>query len=70
MKIYEMADLLYSKGEQLPDEGEILVEQDGILYDFDIEDTEEIFDGFDTVYPAGLKIVLKPSNHTDYENFI
>ena len=60
MNIYKFIDSLQERAAELADGAEILVEgEDGLLYDFDIEDTEEAFDGFDTFYPAGLKIVVK-----------
>lgn len=52
--------MLQERAAELEQEAEILVEgEDGTLYDFEIGDTEEAFDGFDTFYPAGLKIVLR-----------
>ncbi len=58
MNIYKFIDRLQERAAELEPEAEILVEdEDGTLYDFTIEDTEEAFDGFDTFYPAGLKIV-------------
>lgn len=60
MKIIDLIDFLQERyaQEDIEFESEILVEgEDGTLYDFVIEDTEEVFDGFDTFYPAGLKIV-------------
>lgn len=58
MNIYKFIDHLQECAAKLEDGAEILVEgEDGTLYDFDIEDTEEAFDGFETFYPAGLKIV-------------
>lgn len=58
MDIYKFIDHLQERAAELEDGAEILVEgEDGQLYDFTIEDTEEAFDGFDTFYPAGLKIV-------------
>jgi len=60
VNIYKFIDALQERASELEPEAEILVEgEDGTLYDFDIEDTEEVFDGFDTFYPAGLKIVLR-----------
>lgn len=60
MNICKFIDHLQERAAELEDGAEILVEgEDGLLYDFDIEDTEEAFDGFDTFYPAGLKIVVK-----------
>jgi hypothetical protein len=58
MNIYKFIDHLQERAAELEEGAEILVEgEDGTLYDFTIEDTEEAFDGFDTFYPAGLKIV-------------
>lgn len=51
----EMIDLLLSS-----DDKDVLVDVDGILYDFEIGHEDECFDGFDTVYPACL--TLKPIN--------
>lgn len=60
MNIYKFIDHLQERAAELEDGAEVLVEgEDGLLYDFTIEDTEEAFDGFDTFYPAGLKIVLR-----------
>jgi hypothetical protein len=60
VNIYKFIDALQERASELEPEAEILVEgEDGTLYDFTIEDTEEVFDGFDTFYPAGLKIVLR-----------
>lgn len=60
MKINDLYDLLADRICEIEDDAEILVEgEDGTLYDFTIDDTEEQFDGFDTFYPAGLKIVVK-----------
>lgn len=60
MKIYEAAALLNDKLDamQVDSDSEIFVEIDGVLHDFKIEETPEMFDGFDTVYPAGLKLVI------------
>lgn len=60
MNIYKFIDHLQERAAELEEGAEILVEdEDGLLYDFEIQDTEEAFDGFDTFYPAGLKIVLR-----------
>lgn len=62
MKIRQLHDLLEDTmlREDFNDDAEILVEdEDGLLYDFTLADTEEQFDGFDTFYPAGLKVVVK-----------
>ena len=59
MNIYKFIEHLQERAAELEPEAEILVEgEDGTLYDFEIGETEEAFDGFDTFYPAGLKIVL------------
>lgn len=58
MNLYKFIDHLQERASELEDGAEILVEgEDGLLYDFEIQGTEEAFDGFDTFYPAGLKIV-------------
>ncbi len=45
--------------ERLEPDAEVFVEdEDGFLHDFKIERKEMTFDGFDTVSPEGLKIVL------------
>ena len=49
----DLIELLYSM-----DEEEVYIEVDGIQYDIEVEQREEVFDGFDTVYPASLS--LKP----------
>ena len=60
MNIYQFIDHLQERAAELEEDAEILVEgEDGTLYDFTIEETEEAFDGFDTFCPAGLKIVVK-----------
>lgn len=59
MKVSELVDFLLNN--ELPDcgeEGEVLIEVDGWLHDFTIEQTEEVFDGFDSVTPAGWKLVI------------
>ena len=60
MKIYELAKLLSSK--DFDEEAEILVETDEGLCDFNLADTEATFDGWDTYYPEGLKIIVKNAN--------
>lgn len=62
MNVYRFIDQLQQRAAELENEAEILVEgDDGTLYDFTLEDTEEAFDGFETFFPAGLKIVVKKS---------
>lgn len=53
MNKYELIDLLCSKGEE-----DVFIEIDNVLYEIEIGLQEEVFDGFDTVYPASL--TLKP----------
>ncbi len=65
MKVSKMEQLISSLGELygLDGDAEILVaDEDGWLHDFTIDYVEESFDGFDTVYPAGLKIVPADKN--------
>lgn len=38
---------------------DVYIEIDGTLYDFEVGLVEEVFDGFDTVYPACYKLVPK-----------
>ena len=59
MKILELIDVLSSMSETLDDNAEVFIEQEGVLCEFDIEQTEEQFDGFFSFYPAGLKFVLR-----------
>lgn len=62
MKIKDLIDLLNERyvREEMDSDAEILVEDEGgLLHDFTVEETEEAFDGFETYYPAGLKIVVK-----------
>ena len=54
MKISELIELLYSV-----DEEEAFVNLDGELYEIDIEHHEEVFDGFDTVYPSCVSFKAK-----------
>lgn len=53
MKISDLIELLYSV-----DEEEVFVEIDDTMYEIEVGHQEEMFDGFDTVYPACL--TLKP----------
>lgn len=62
MNKYELIDLLSSS-----DEEEVYIQaEDGLLDDFVIEHVEEQFDGFDAVYPACIKLVVK--NNTGHES--
>lgn len=53
MKLSDLTERLSSATEE-----EVFVEIDGVQYDFDLDRSEETFDGFFTVYPAA--IILKP----------
>lgn len=60
MKLLKLEKLVCSLREEyeLGDDAEILVADDaGWLHEFKLEYFPEVFDGFDTAYPAGLKIV-------------
>lgn len=46
----------------LDEDAEIFVEQDEKLHEFEIGQTEAVFDGFDMYYPEGLKITIKNEN--------
>lgn len=62
MNVYRFIDQLQQRAAELENDAEILVESDdGTLYGFTLENTEEAFDGFETFFPAGLKIVVKKS---------
>lgn len=56
MKISELIEMLYSVSEE-----EVLVEIDDTLYEIELGHQPEIFDGFDTVYPACL--TFKPKQN-------
>lgn len=53
MKTSDLIELLSSANEE-----EVFIEIDDTLYEIEIGHQEEMFDGFDTVYPACL--TLKP----------
>ena len=60
MNLSKLEELVCSLREEyeLGDDAEILVADDaGWLHEFKLEYFPEVFDGFDTAYPAGLKIV-------------
>ena len=38
---------------------EVYIEIDGVEYEFTVEERPEVFDGFDTVYPAHIALVKK-----------
>lgn len=62
MNKYELIDLLSSS-----DEEDVYIQaEDGLLDDFSVEHVEEQFDGFDTVYQACIKLVVK--NNTGHES--
>lgn len=54
MKRLELIRILSSLNEE-----EVYIEIDDFLCDFDVSITEEIFDGFDTVYPASIVLKTK-----------
>ena len=59
MKLLKLEKLVCSLREEyeLGDDAEILVADDaGWLHEFKLEYFPEVFDGFDTAYPARLKI--------------
>lgn len=47
------------------DEEEVYIDIDGTLYDIDTGHVDEVFDGFDTVYPACLTLKAKEDETTD-----
>lgn len=59
MKIYEIQDAIVQALNKYGSDVEVFVEgADGLLHDFRIEEIPETFDGFDTVYPAGYKLIM------------
>lgn len=54
MEKSQLISILEQMGEE-----EIFVEIDGTLYDIEIGQVEEVFDGFDTVYPACISLKAK-----------
>lgn len=50
----ELIEQLYSM-----DEEEIFIEIDNIQYEIEVSQVEEVFDGFDTVYPASISLKAK-----------
>lgn len=61
MKVYEFVDMLETAMETMAVEAdaEIFIEgEDGLLHNFKVEETQEVFDGFDSVTPAGYKLIM------------
>lgn len=61
MKVYKLVDMLETAMETMAVEAdaEIFIEgEDGLLHDFKIEEIQEVFDGFDSVSPAGYKLII------------
>lgn len=58
MKKSELIELLSSS-----DEEEVFIDVDDTLYEIEPDHVDEVFDGFDTVYPAC--IALKPGKPSD-----
>ena len=54
MKKLKLIEILCSASEE-----EVLVEIDGTLYEIEVGHQDEVFDGFDTLYPACLTIKAK-----------
>ena len=54
MKKLELIEILCSASEE-----EVLIEIDNTLYEIEVGHQDEVFDGFDTVYPACLTIKAK-----------
>ena len=48
----------------LSDEEEVYIEIDNTLYDIETGHVDEVFDGFDTVYPACLTLKAKEDERT------
>ena len=47
------------------DEEEVYIDIDGTLYDIETGYVDEVFDGFDTVYPACLTLKAKEDGTKD-----
>ena len=60
MRKLELIRLLSSS-----DEDEVFIEVNNTLYDIEIGHVEEVFDGFDTVYPACLTLKVKDDETED-----
>ncbi len=59
MKVYEIQEWIEEVVNKYGSDVDVFVEgSDGLLHDFKIEETPEMFDGFDTVTPAGYKLVM------------
>lgn len=59
MKVYEIQDWIEQVLNKYGSDVDVFVEDsDGMLHDFKVEETPEMFDGFDTVTPAGYKFVM------------
>ena len=59
MKIYEIQEWIEQALNKYGSDVDVFVEDsDGLLHDFKVEETPEMFDGFDTVTPAGYKMVM------------
>lgn len=54
MKKLELIEILCSASEE-----EVLIEIDDTLYEIEVGHQDEVFDGFDTLYPACLTIKAK-----------
>ena len=50
----QISDFINRITDTSDDVEEVLVEIDGAEYEFTIEERPEVFDGFDTVYPAHI----------------
>ncbi len=59
MKIYDIQKAIEQALNKYGSDVDVFVEgADGLLHDFRIEETPETFDGFDTVFPAGYKLIM------------
>lgn len=57
MRKSELIDLLLSS-----DEEEVFIEIDGCQYEIGISHIEEMFDGFDEVFPASISLIALTNN--------
>ena len=59
MKIYEIQEWIEQALNKYGSDVDVFVEDsNGLLHDFKVEETPEMFDGFDEVTPAGYKMVI------------
>lgn len=59
MKIYKIQEAIAQALSKYGSDVDVFIEgKDNMLHEFRIEETPEIFDGFDEVTPAGYKLIM------------